>query len=254
MKRIMWWIVVSTIFTLTSSAQDMSGRFSIGVSAGAAVPVGSFASMDTSFTPGITGSGAGWAKVGEAINVSVDYHFSDAVGITFQIGGQQNKKDAAPARKQSEGDPRNANLRPVVKEGFWHIGKVMLGPIFEIPISNADRLDLQFSFLAGVCKTAIPSVESALLTEDSIPQPVREGKSKSHPLPLSFCYQGMVGIKYQLTSQISLVGEINYFGSKTDMKYYYTANLQDILHPVVYKKTYSLNTVSPMVGVAYTFR
>lgn len=254
MKRIICWIVVSTIFALTSSAQEKSGRFSIGISAGVAIPVGTFASMDTSYTPGITGPDAGWAKVGEAVSVSVDYHISDEVGIFLQIGGQQNKKDAAPMRKRLEGDPRNANLRPVVKEGSWRIGKIMLGPIFDIPISNTDKIGLQFAIGAGMCKTAIPSEESALFTEDSNPQPVRGGRSDGISLPLSFCYQGSVGVKYQFTSQVSLVAKINYFGSKTDMKYNYAPTIQDMLHPVVYKKTYSLNTVSPMVGVEYRFR
>ncbi|HVW99001.1 MAG TPA: hypothetical protein VHA52_00955 [Candidatus Babeliaceae bacterium] len=246
-------LVAVIVFSSHLYAQDSSGKLSLEVVAGPAVPLGTFASKDTSFKPASSGEVAGWAKTGVAINVSVDYRVTSKIGVSLLAGWQQNVRDKAPLEKQLKGgNNEGRNIRAVIDKEYWRVGKMMLGGFFETPTSTSGKLDFQSKILIGASKTAIPGYNYSviLLPSNDLSTAAKGGKIS---LPWAFCYQVNIGLKYFLSNKLSLLAQLDYFGAMPIHKYKYYSSFPVQIEGKPVEKKYSVSTVSPMLGISFTF-
>lgn len=111
----------------------------IGIFIGPAIPVGSFGSKN------FTDSTAGYAKAGFLIGASVNYYFTDALGITGMFNSFSNNVDAASIAKQASA--KYSTYKWTVTADNWNVKDFMVGPSLKLPLEGAQlNLSLLFGF------------------------------------------------------------------------------------------------------------
>jgi hypothetical protein len=257
-KKTLLFITTFFIFTVAKGQENHSG-FSVGVSVGPSFPIGKFGSRDTSnYGAGDprSGSVAGWAKTGPAVNISVGYRLNPSFRFILMFGGQENKQDEGTFEKTVYTYRASDSVAGNTER--WKIGKIMAGGAFSLPISVSGRLFFQVKALAGLCKTAVPAHKYAIFdTEASSgmwdsPFYIGGGSLTKTPLPWTFCFQISPGLKYFLTQKVAVFMDAAYFDARPVLKQTYYANMPD-RDPIPVKKRFALTSVNPLVGIAWEF-
>ena len=116
-------------------SQNTGLPFKASIAFGPSFPVGKFTntSLDTGFLQRQSA-----AMPGPSVTFSFSYKFKNShFGVEIMGGWQQNDvDDSAIARSMSGNMPPGSEV--VVRSDNWHIWKLLVGPIFEIPL-NAKR-------------------------------------------------------------------------------------------------------------------
>ncbi|TDX00442.1 outer membrane beta-barrel protein [Dinghuibacter silviterrae] len=99
------------LFSLGAAAQTQTGRWDVSVSAGPAIPFGSFAKTST------TNANSQYALTGWDAQVQVNYKIITGINLSFLVGHQDNGFD-------------NGQLYPPTNYSSYSSWRVMVGPSF----------------------------------------------------------------------------------------------------------------------------
>jgi opacity protein-like surface antigen len=202
--------------------------------------VGSFS--DKSANPVGSGESSGWANPGPAVQITIGYNIKNSYGLSFLIGGQENKQDENALMN---------NLKPFYSDTSifsantksWKIGKTLVGGFIQLPLSKRNRFYLGMGVMGGLLKTSIPGYSYVVYTKYNGTIFTSAGGSHSDfSMPWAFCYQLNAGLRWQFSKKISFVSNINY--SHSSPKWKYTIYGND-------KTTYPVSDIKLLVGIRY---
>ncbi len=221
MRKKTFAILILLLSLLNLDAQN--NRWSVEIGAGAALPVGKFASKN------IYDSTASFAKIGPALNLALNYRFSSYFSTTILLSGQQNNVDTKNIdKKWDAASPGNYYQ---TTSNNWLIGKLMAGITANLPVNK--RLFLSGRVTAGAVKTSTYKFttigytainDSLNLGPGSSPTTITETNAKQ-ALKWEFTYLIGTGIKYSLTKQVLFLCNLDYSSSTLRFARIYYSNL-----------------------------
>ena len=246
MKRSIWAVlVVSTALTLPAQAQksasptsESPSRWSIGLTAGPAFPVGKFAHP--------LGSGSGTVHAGGSAEINGEYRICHRFSATTVLQGQLNNGNVAPYTVSS---PADGYITGPYGDNHWRIARLMAGGIYTLPLSKQKGPALLIRLLAGIQKTKTAGFNYSNPTYNlDITYP---GIS----FPWAFSYEADAGIKWPLPGKrIALVGYAGYNGCKPakDFEYNfanYLAYPASGIAKITQRQTFPTGTIHARVGI-----
>lgn len=194
---------------IKTMAQQKQSRFFVELAGMRSFPVGAFASKD------VADPYAGHAKTGAGVTVTGGYMFTRKLGALLLLGGTKNKQDNAGLDQQFKaGWPSTYTVYSSITTKTWYTGRVMLGGLFETPLSEAERFYFRTGILAGVCISSVPAYkESYVITSGSNIIGAGSGETAKVGLPWTFCYQVNAGLTYKLSNLLAIFAEASYFAA-----------------------------------------
>jgi len=221
-------------------------KFTIGLSVGAALPMGDYAKKDTtglaqSSDTTKTGRTAGWANTGFHFDVTASYMFTDNIGAQVMIGGNLNSFDAA-TYMTAYGIKSPATYT----QNSWYIGQYLVGPVF----SFGQQLKVNIRVLVGLVTSGGP-----VATETNGQS---GGAAFSETVTSNagsgFGYNFGAGIKYNFSEKLGLLVNVDYLGSSILYTGYKTSTTFGSLsgdgnHPTI-KTAMAMGAVNATVGLA----
>ncbi len=216
-KAIILFVLVSAFFTVkaqdyvrpsgnytapeTGTPIEGSKKFVLGISLGAAIPSGSFASTNVKnsfwdFNSTDSTHLQGFAKTGFHFNITATYQFTDDFGLTLLLGNSSNPFDIN-AFSSAIGYPAGS------QSSNFTTAEYLLGPCFSLPISN--KFKFRVSLLAGIVTNNYPTIDVAL--NDTTTYEVTFNGATN------FAYSIGAGIIYNVTDNIAVQLNLNYTGT-----------------------------------------
>lgn len=191
------------------------------LSAGPSFPVGSFAKKD------VASKTSGLAKTGEAIAVSYCRPISKHFGFAAAVHGQRNGLNKTALENfysqakiyngfyfaSSPYTPPPASFPYTIypnwkfKKGSWLLGSLLAGGYTEFPIT-ASPVSVTGKAMVGGVYASLPRVEGGSITDTATAQ-----TTQSNSKGFGFAYSLSGGIKYGLTSKLSLLANAEYIGA-----------------------------------------
>jgi hypothetical protein len=238
-------VTLPTLGAMRANAQDTSPRWSIGLTAGPAFPVGSF--HKTSAIDGETIT----AHPGGSAEINGSYRFCRYLSATLVVNGQENNGAGIPYSYDPSGATQASGP---AKGNDWKIARILAGAEYTLPLAKRKGPQLLFRLLGGVQKTASPAYkmsEAVLFTPEG-PYTCANCTSGFPPLTYpglnfawSFSYEADAGLKWKFRSRFAAIGYAGYQGSKPSKELILmnTINLQ--------KSAFSTGTISLRAGVSY---
>ncbi|MBO9659978.1 MAG: hypothetical protein J7527_14255, partial [Chitinophagaceae bacterium] len=143
-----------------------------------------------------------------------------------------------------------------VKSERWEVAKLLAGPSFRLPLAN--KLSLRTGIAAGIAHSSLPPYK--------IERPGQPTSNSFYDydvdLSSAFAYQANAGLGFKVGQQLSLLLDVNYFGSKV-------SGTQTVLLPVIgpgpgpgqqptpepvyIHHKYPLNSISALIGLEWQF-
>lgn len=212
---------ISVVRAQSPMAKKQQSRWFAGLTAGPSFPLGKFAAKDPYDVQ------AGLAKTGPALQLTAGYFFHPRLGAMFLAGGQINPQDAEAYGRFIKGQ-YGATSRYSVHTRNWNMLRLMAGPVFELPLSPQGPVALRVKLLAGVLKTSMPgysyTVTTYYVATGPTGSPVGGSSTSSQTfsstsLPWAFSYQAEAGVRWRLTRQIDLVGNVGWLHAQPVRKY-----------------------------------
>lgn len=194
---------------IKTMAQQKQPRYFVELAGMRSFPVGSFASDDA------TNLYAGHADAGAGISVAGGYMFTRKLGVMLLLGGTRNRQDgSALAGEYKAGYPPVYTMYSTITTKSWYTGRIMMGGVFEAPLSKAERLYFRSGLLAGVCKSSVPAFkEEYIMKSGTNIIGAGSGETEKVHLPWTFCYQVSAGLKYKLSNLLAIFADASYFGA-----------------------------------------
>lgn len=219
-------------------------RFSVGVSLGAAIPYGDFASTNTippgSFwnpNPMDSTKLQGFAKTGFNFTINASYLFTHTLGIMVEFGFGSNPFDITTF-SNTIGYVANS---PTAVFGEFEF---LIGPFVSVPLS--DKFKFNVSALIGEVSVTYPEIDIQI---------VDTTYSYNFTGGTGFAYNIGASLEYQATKSLSVCLEANYLASViTYSGYSETANCPGY-YPAYYTSptysiTMSMGLLKIMAGIA----
>jgi hypothetical protein len=238
-------VALLTLSAMRANAQETFPRWSIGLTAGPAFPIGGFHKTTAIDGESIT------ANPGGSAEINGSYRFCRSLSATFVVNGQQNKGTGIPYSY----DPSNTSQASGSAKGNdWKIARILAGAEYTLPLAKRTGPQLLLRLLGGVQKTASPAYkmpEAVLFTPEG-PYTCANCTSGFPPLTYpgldfawSFSYEADAGLKWKFRSRFAAIGYAGYQGSKPSKELILmnTINLQ--------KSAFSTGTLSLRAGVSY---
>lgn len=209
MRKITLLLLIITVLCLETRAQQKQSRFFVELAGSRSFPVGAFASKD------ITNPYAGHADAGVGVSVSGGYMFTRKFGAMLLLGGTRNKQnDGAMEQQFKAGWPPTYTVYSDIATKSWYTGRVMLGGVFETPLSKAERFYFRSGLLAGLCKSSVPAYrEDYIMMSNTNTVGAGHIENEKVKLPWTFCYQVNAGLKYKLSNLLAIFADASYFGA-----------------------------------------
>jgi hypothetical protein len=238
------------LIIISLHAQKKQPKFLVELGVGPSFPIGTFA--DKTYQDYNETNFSGMAKTGLAAQLSLGYYINESVGLlllpSFTIHSQDPSGYEEALRKTYSILSGNQNMpsRIEVKAKSWKIAKLMVGGFFITSLTSASELSLITKLTVGVCKTNMP--EYSYTTYDQAGMLSGTGVQNKTSLPLAFCYQVSVGLKYKLGNQLYLLFDVNSFNS--NLKKDFNANT-----PIQTIRTakYKVAEVNVLAGIGINF-
>ncbi len=194
------------------TTQGASARWSFGLAAGPAFPVGSFhrsASVD---------GGSIVAQNGGSAELSGSYRFWRSLSATLVVQGQENKGNGIP---YSFIPPGSTKAVGSMQGNDWKIARILSGVTYTLPLTKKTGPELLFRVLGGVQKTASPDYKMHALLYTNELYLTCNGctgygaiTSPGISFPWSFAYEADAGLQWKFHSRFSAMGYAGYEGSK----------------------------------------
>ena len=207
------------LFISNCFAQSNKDNGTVSLSAGASMPVGSYAGKN------ITDPGAGFASLGESFNISYAHLLKHRFGLTAVLFGQRNPVntkalDSDLSQQQfSTGPISSSSGQPPPQPTFvtypnwnfekkaWLSGSLLLGGYADLPLSTSG-LSFTPRVLIGIAYTSSPALSGSSLTDTSL---ITIQQSSGKAFAFAFLIGG--GIKYNINQRICFLSGLDLFGT-----------------------------------------
>ncbi|MEM6965235.1 MAG: hypothetical protein AAF573_10740, partial [Bacteroidota bacterium] len=205
--------------------------FSIGVSAGTAIPVGLWGKKDAQDY-----KSNGFTQLGQSYNLSLSYKLNRGnFGLTSLIGRQINTVDTeAFANAYSE---NNEGETYTIESDDWRVNQFLVGGFYSNPVTK--KLDIDVKALLGAVHANRPAID------------VFDGNSNftssSGASSTALAYSLGVGIKYHLGKRLNFLVNADYLYSKPEFDVNEVFNAQPIGNSVF---SQSISSINLSVGIA----
>jgi len=241
------------IFFQTGVAQTKTSAFTGELKFGAAVPVGKFSNKALNIDGQSPSSG--WAKLGPAVQVVINYALSKDYGLSLLFSGQQNKQDEKSVTnylKSRFNYPADASFSTNARQ--WKICEILVGGFIKIPFSGSDKLFFNVNARAGVLKTSLPGYSYTVYsTQNGMPVISGYGSQESQKLSWSFCYQLTTGLGVQCSSRLYASADIAYSHAAPAFHYTSVTGFPDNPVYTEHKTRFPVASVNLMAGIGYKF-
>ncbi|HVA97397.1 MAG TPA: outer membrane beta-barrel protein [Bacteroidia bacterium] len=246
MKKIFTLVIaICAIYTANAGNGDNDSKFTLGVSVGAALPMGAYGSAKSDTTIANSNDSThinnGYAKTGFHFDITAGYLFADNIGGMVYIGGNMNSFDDATYNAV------NGIRAPTTSTHTnWYVGQYLVGPFLSLPAS--DKLKIDIRVLVGLVTANLPT-GTAAANDGSGETLITSGNGGS-----GFGYQLGGGIKYNLSDKMGLTVNIAYTGSTinyTGYKYVYSGPYNATTINTTAKRTMSTGLLTTTVGIAF---
>ncbi len=244
-------IAIAIFLTLgagCASAQDTTTRWSLGVAAGPASPVGDF----HRFT-GVFG-GVGGANSGGSVELSGALRIWRALSAAIVVEGQENSGTGVDYWLFAPGTDKPVGSS---KGNDWKIARVLAGAVYSWPLTKKTGPVLLVRLLGGVQRTISPDYKDELA--NLLPGPLHTGPAPSITspgltFPWSFAYEADAGLQWRFHSRFSAVGYAGFEGSKPsiNLAYVNTYSSATNTYTLDYRRSsYATSAISLRAGVLY---
>ncbi len=150
MKKVLLIITVVIISSTVLVGQNKRDWDYLGVTIGAAVPIGEFASSD------VTQSNSGLGKTGYTGTVSLSYTLIPRLSLLVGVGTQVNGVDIEPIINQLSNF--NPNVTFSIPEGVsWQSTSIFGGILLNFPID--EKATFYFKAMLGLANTTSPEIK-----------------------------------------------------------------------------------------------
>ena len=193
-----------------SYSQPNKDKNLITLSIGPSLPVGSFASTDPS------NNLAGYAKVGEALNISIVHKLNKNIGLVAMLYGQRNGLSTNLLARQfgetgiyfeNNGSGPNYYHNWVIDKKSWYLESFLLGITDEFFIKRDSKFSFAVKALIGVANVQLPKLNASSKTDTSFATITQNSASA-----IGLSYLASVGLNYKLTKRLCLIFSLDYFG------------------------------------------
>jgi hypothetical protein len=192
-----------SLLTLSAAAQGNASRWAIGLTAGPAFPVGTFAgyhSLDQQ---------SGGVSIGGSAELSGEYRICRSFSVAMAFNGQLNHGPGVPyyLTQQHFSSSSGGNI------GFnsdWRIARILAGGVYSIPLSKRQGPALFFRLLAGIGKIRTPDYTTVLDQPSGYPAYIT---TPGAALPWTFSYETDAGIKWGLSRRCTFLIDAGYNGA-----------------------------------------
>jgi hypothetical protein len=186
---------------------------SLSFSLGSSIPIGNFGSTSTS------NKYAGYAKIGEAVNLTIAHKLSRKIALVGTLYGQRNALNTALLAKQYEkvaipfyynGNGPNYYPNWSFNKKSWYIGSLLLGLNTELLNTQRGKLSVTAKVLAGLAYVQLPELNGNSKTDTSF-LVIKQSSATS----FAMAYQVGIGINYKCSNKWMLLANVEYFGTNT---------------------------------------
>jgi hypothetical protein len=248
-------LLLLTISSMRAYTQDLPPRWSLGLAAGPAFPVGNFHRFPAS------DGGSGGANSGGGVELSGALRVWRALSATLVIEGQENSGTGVNYWfiPPGTGKPIGSS-----KGNDWKIGRVLAGATYTWPLTKKTGPALLLRLLGGIQQTISPDNKESLLYPNFpdavlVAGPLRTGSggaatvtSPGLTFPWSFSYEADAGLQWRFRGRLSAVGYIGYEGAKPSINLAYINSVNyanDTYTTTHLRSTYATGTISLRAGV-----
>jgi opacity protein-like surface antigen len=208
-SRLILFIIVALV--VNGNAQQVTNRFSIQLSGGAAIPIGKFGKKTLSNHPD---SSYGLAKPGPALCLKAGYQLNERFSLSILVSGMLNREDKKAF--ESAGGYNTPNAWSSITVHSWKTLGIMAGSNYFAQLGKKGKgLVLVPSIYAGVIKSGFPG-DSAVYHSDrpgSLNDFITASWREKFPMRWAFCYQAGAGIQYPLSHNLFFDCGIDFFNS-----------------------------------------
>ncbi|MEP6712085.1 MAG: outer membrane beta-barrel protein [Ferruginibacter sp.] len=242
MKKII--IAVSVLFASTSlfaqkTKTSIIGNNEISINAGVGSPSGNFAKGD------YADDKSGYAKAGFHINLSGIHNFNKNWGINVVIGYTQfdakGLQSLVDGYKEDSGTD-STTLNTTNKSSSF---SVLVGPVYKIPVCS--KFSIHLRALGGYTNTTLAGFK--VYYEDYLDNTVMTQKKATTG---SFGFQAGAGVNYNVTDNISVLANVDYFTSKPKFNISYeNYNVNSGRKIDTYNE--SISGINATLGIGFSF-
>jgi hypothetical protein len=205
MKGSIYAIFVLLLSTTYCAAQQRESRFSAEILFGASMPVGTFGSKAAN---GLYAENkpeaSGLAKAGPSIQLDISYLVRRSFGISFLIGGQQNKQDNGAFQNDIR-ESLNTTDHFVVTTNSWQILRMMAGCFYNVTFVG-NKLSFRPKVLVGLLKTSIPAYKFYDTTSFAY-----SANMNKISLPWSVCYDFGAALQWHFAKKIYVSADFDFY-------------------------------------------
>lgn len=218
--------IIISVLILTLSfdllgQEDIYNKFSISVSSGRAIPVGSFGNKDiinsaiytsevvqNPWVIGINKSKSGFAEPGYFVNLEMKYNLNQSIGVFLQTGYTSNSVSTDGITQFLTENYGNQKF----EHDDYNIFHIAPGLGYEKKVGN---FNLGVGLFSGLALTNYPYYESILLFSTTDP-PQKWAHDSDRPNLRSLFLGTSINIVYQKTSKFNWGVELSYQSSNFD--------------------------------------
>lgn len=227
---------LTSLITLIASAQDKTESGYVGLTIGAGIPSGDFASKDANKASGL-------AKTGILGDLSLVYFMSPTFSLAASVKTQSNSVDTKPL--QTLFSSLYPGINWTVEEASWHSTSISGGIHLNFPI-NLNTL-LYFRVNLGIAYTGSPELtvtgRQGIYTASSI---------QESSLSNSFYSSLGAGFKIYLTKSMGLIIDADY--SKTTPNFKNVKTTYTFVPPTTNNFSQAYGLFNLKAGISFTIK
>ena len=219
-------IATALLFIFISvSAQHSTGNGSFELTIGASLPFSKYASGETKV------HNKGYAKIGEAINLSYFHPTKNKVGLLVMFLGQRNPLNTKALENKYSNSSYNSltsffgagtypfpNPPPPMPEVYyknwafnkdaWYSASLLVGAYTGLPISKEEKLSMTLKAGIGAAYVSSPEYRGVTHTDTSVVSILQQSNHA-----FGFAYSISPGLLYAFKPGTSISFHVNYFGT-----------------------------------------
>lgn len=236
-------------------AQRKPSKLFAELSFGPSIPLGQFA--EKSYRGPLEEDQPGMAKTGLTANFTAGYYLKENFGLLLIAGYSSNKQSEKGYKEYYKAGLTTPVMRGVdVETDNWKMFKIMAGGFFVTPLVE-NKLNLVTKLSAGICKTAVPEHNWAIVGIPMSGGLFSMGWVGKEKLPAAFCYQVSLGLQYKVHKQVNLLFEVNSFNATAQKKFSYYEPMgiwsSVPVIPVETNRKFKFGSVNALLGVGVRF-
>lgn len=194
-----------------SYSQNINDKNIFSFSVGGSLPVGNYASTNLSYNL------AGFAKLGESVNLSFEHKINNHVGLIAMLLGQRNGLNTNAFASQFSKTPFFSGFGPgfpryysnwVIDKKNWYGESLLIGGTFELKSDDKSKTSFITKALLGAAYIQSPNLKAYSYSDTSYVD-----INQTSAAAFGFSYMISEELRYKLTKKISLLICCGYFGT-----------------------------------------